>query len=127
MSPNLGQAPLQTAVSTLGAQPSPPPQPDHIRNLMYALQAADAMNTQDFLRRPGTFETDPMMKPFAHAGNPLPMLGAYGLEDLLMNMLTRHSAKARKDAELSQIMMNAGGLLKTNAQAAHDNVNPQKP
>lgn len=94
--------------------------PDKLKTLMMLLQGADALNTADFLKRPGTFETDPLMKPFARAGNPLPMMGAYGLEDLLMSLLTRHNPKMQHAAEMTQILQNAGGLLKTNTQAARD-------
>lgn len=120
--------PLQDAISQIqGVNEQQPQQiaPDKLRTLMMLLQGADALNTSDFLRRPGTFETDPLMKPFAHAGNPLPMMGAYGLEDLLMSLFTRHNPRLQKAAETMQILQNAGGLLRTNAQAAHDD--RQKP
>lgn len=91
--------------------------PDHLRTLMMLLQGADALNTADYMRRPYSHETDPLMRPFAVAGNPVPMLGAFGLEDLLMHML---GPKTRKAAELSQILMNAGGLLKTQRSVDQD-------
>lgn len=82
-----------------------------IHLLMQLAQGADALNTSNFLKKPGTFETDPLMKPFAQAGNPMGMMGAYGLEDRAIGALP--SAGQQNTAGLLQILLNLGGLLRT--------------
>lgn len=119
------QHPALAQIRALNSQQPQAPNPDHLRQLMYMLQAADALNTSDFLKsQPGSFETDPLLRGVAKPGNPLPMAAAFGLEDLIMNLLTRHSPKAQHNAELTQALLNAGGILKTNARAAKDTVKP---
>lgn len=79
--------------------------------LMMALQGADALNTSNFLKKPGTYETDPLMKPFAQAGNPLGMMGAYGMENKAIGALP--SAGQQNNASILQILLNLAGLART--------------
>lgn len=82
-----------------------------LRALMMLLQGADSINTSNFLKKPGTYETDPLMKPFAQAGNPLGMMGAYGMEDKAIGALP--SAGAQNNASILQILLNLAGLART--------------
>ena len=82
-----------------------------LRILMMLAQGADSVNTANFLRKPGTFETDPLMRPFAQPGNPLPMMGAYGAEDRAINQLP--SAGKQNNANLLQLLLNIAGLIHT--------------
>lgn len=87
-----------------------------LRLLMQILQGADAANTSNFLKKPGTFETDPLLKPFAQAGNPLPMAGAFGAEDKAISQMP--SAGRQNTAHIIQALLNLAGILKTNRSAA---------
>lgn len=105
------------AIRQAAAQVQPPTPPQHaqmsplVHTLLSVLQGADAMNTANFLRQPGTFETDPLMKPFARPGNPGPMLGAYGLEDKAMGLLP--TTGRQNTVGLAQALLNLLGILKT--------------
>lgn len=82
-----------------------------LKLLMMLAQGADSMNTADFLKKPGTYETDPLMRPFAQAGNPLGMMGAYGLEDQGINSLP--SAGMQNNASILQLLLNLAGIART--------------
>lgn len=104
-------AAINQAKQNVSAQQQPAHGSQLLRTLMMLLQGADALNTSNFLKKPGTYETDPLMKPFAQGGNPLPMMGAYGMEDRAIGALP--SAGAQNNASLLQILLNLGGLLRT--------------
>lgn len=113
LSPAVIQAVQQAKAGAAADQPQASKMNPTLHLLMQLLQATDAMNTSRFLHRPGTFETDPLLKPFAQAGNPLPMMGAFGMEDRAMNALP--SQGTQNNAGLLQILLNLAGILKTNA------------
>lgn len=110
----------QAALEAIKAMAQQPPahvqqvqgHPNHLLQLLTMLmQGADAFNTSDFLKKPGTYETDPLMKPFAKGGDPMPMLGVYGAEDEAISGMP--TAGRQNTANFLQLLLNLAGILRT--------------
>lgn len=100
-------------------------QHDNLRLPMYALQAYDAINSGNFFaNNPGTYERQPMMRPFSHGGAPMMALG-FGLYDVLRDALTRHNPKLRQALEGLQIGNNIQGIMQTDSRERQLDANPR--
>lgn len=84
-----------------------------LQMLMMLAQGADAVNTANFLKHPGTFETDPLSRPFARGGL-APMLGGAAMEDKAIGALP--SAGSQNTAMGLQLLLNLLGIARTNAR-----------
>lgn len=108
----LGQSLLPPSLQ----QPQAPHPSRALQDLVYALQAADSVNSANLFRNhPGTREMDPMMAPFSHGGA-LTMAAGFGLSDILRNILTRHASPgAQNNAAAMQALANVIGIGQTDA------------
>lgn len=84
-----------------------------LRIVLYAVQAADAMQSAR-AERMGLGETNPMMQPFAHGA--LPMAAGFAIYDILQDKLLSHASEGTLDAVLVyKIKGSLSGIAQTDA------------
>jgi len=84
-----------------------------VRPLMYALQAFDAVQTANALRKTGRYESNGMLRPFTHGGAPTIFAG-FAIGDILRDKLFAHARASHRDAiDAAQALSNVEGIVTT--------------
>jgi hypothetical protein len=110
----------RTPAITLPVLQAPPPahRSRLLRPLLYALQAFDAVQTSNALKKRGRYESNGMVRPFVGGGAPT-IFAAFVVGDLLRDKIFAKARPAQRDAlDVMQALSNIDGIV-TTSHALH--------
>jgi hypothetical protein len=99
-------------------QPAPQRRNRFLRPLLYSLQAFDAIQTAQALRKHGRYEQNGMLRPFTRGGAPT-IMAAFAIGDILRDRIFARARPAHRDEiDAVQALSNIEGII-TTAHSMH--------